>query len=60
MFSSDVPDRQNATSLGEVGLLLDAADSLLEDGRDLGRGGLSFGVGACLDGDDGSGASCLW
>lgn len=56
---SDVPDRQNATSLGEVGLLLDATDALLEDGRDLGRCGL-LGICASLYRDGrGSGAN-LW
>jgi hypothetical protein len=33
----NVPDRQDAASLGKAGLLLDTADSLLENGRDLGR-----------------------
>lgn len=57
----NVPDRQNATSLGETRLLLDAADTLLEDGGDLGGSGLGIGVGACLYGADGGGsASCLW
>ncbi len=48
----NVPDRQNAASLGKVGLLLDAANPLLEDGRDLGWGGL-LGVCAGLEGRDG-------
>ena len=54
----NVPDRQDAASLGKAGLLLDAADSLLENGRDLGRGGLRFGVCAGLERrDDGCGIS---
>lgn len=54
----NVPDRQDAASLGKAGLLLDTADSLLENGRDLGRGGLRFGVCAGLEGrDDGCGIS---
>lgn len=57
-FNLDVPNRQDATSLGEVGLLLDTTDALLEDGRDLGRGGL-FGIGACLYRDDGGSRSDL-
>ena len=57
----NIPDRQDATSLGETRLLLDAADTLLEDGGDLGGSGLGIGVGACLYGGDGGGsASCLW
>lgn len=57
----NIPDRQNATSLSETRLLLDAADTLLEDGRDLGGSSLGVGVGACLyGGDGGGGASCLW
>lgn len=59
--SSNVPDRQDTTSLGETRLLLDAADALLEDGRDLGGSGLGIGVGACLYGADGGGSvPCLW
>lgn len=61
VFCLNVPDRQNATSLGETRLLLDAADALLEDGGDLGGSSLGVGVGACLYGaDGGGGASCLW
>lgn len=60
-FCSNIPDRQDATSLGETRLLLDAADALLEDGRDLGGSGLGIGVGACLYGADGGGSvPCLW
>jgi|SRR3569833_2858807 len=48
-FPQDVPNRENATRLGKIGLLLDTADSLLEDGRHLGRGCLGVGgVGAGL------------
>jgi hypothetical protein len=32
-----VSDGQDATGLGKVALLLDAADALLKDGADLGR-----------------------
>lgn len=42
--SCHVPDGQDAAGLGQVGLLLDATDPLLENGRDLGRGGLCVGV----------------
>lgn len=54
----NVPDGEDTTGLGEVGLLLDTTDSLLEDGRDLSRGGLGLGEGAGLDGS-GCGIS-LW
>jgi hypothetical protein len=43
MAHEGVPDGKNATSLGKVVLLLDAADPLLKDGGDLGGGGLSLG-----------------
>lgn len=57
----NIPDRQDATSLSETRLLLDTADTLLEDGGDLGGSSLGIGVGACLYGaDGGGGASCLW
>lgn len=46
-----VPDGQNATGLSEVGLILNTADPLLEDGRDLGWRCLRVGV--CADGGDG-------
>lgn len=36
----DIPDGKDATGLGEVGLLLDTTDPLLEDGRDLSGGSL--------------------
>jgi hypothetical protein len=48
-----VPDGQNAAGLGHVRLLLDTADSLLENRRDLGRRGLRFGICAGLEGRDG-------
>lgn len=51
---ANVPDRQDAASLGEVGLVLHTADALLEDGGNLGRGGL-VGIGACLYRSDGGG-----
>lgn len=42
-----VPDGEDTTGLGEGVLLLDATDALLQDGGDLGGGGLSIGgVGA--------------
>lgn len=49
-----IPNRQDTTGLSETSLLLDTADSLLEDGRDLSGRGLGVGsVGS--DGVDGSG-----
>lgn len=48
-----IPNRQDTTGLSETSLLLDTADSLLEDGRDLSGRGLGVGsVGS--DGVDGS------
>lgn len=38
-----VPDGKDTSSLGKAGLLLDTADPLLQDGGDLGGGGLSIG-----------------
>jgi hypothetical protein len=32
-----IPNREDTASLSEAGLLLDATDTLLEDGGDLGR-----------------------
>ncbi len=57
----NIPDRENAASLGEAGLLLNTANSLLEDGRNLGRRSLCFGIRADLyRGDvDGCGISGL-
>lgn len=53
----DVPDGQNTTGLGETSLLLNTTDALLQNGRDLGRGGLSLrGVRADLLGGTGNGA----
>ena len=46
---SDVPDGEDAASLGKASFLLDTADPLLEDGRNLGRRRLRVGsVGAGL------------
>ncbi len=54
----NVPDGEDAASLGKAGLLLDTADPLLENGRDLGRRGLRIGECAGLEGrDDGCGIS---
>lgn len=52
----DVPDGEDTAGLGETGLLLDTADSLLEDGRDLSGGGL-VGVATERVGDGGDSAS---
>lgn len=38
-----IPDGEDTTSLGKVGLLLDTANSLLKDGRNLGGRGLGVG-----------------
>src|SRR5262249_28112149 len=40
---SDVPDGENAASLGKARFLLDATNSLLEDGGDLGWSGFLVG-----------------
>lgn len=40
---SDVPDGEDAASLGKASFLLDTADPLLEDGRDLGGRRLRVG-----------------
>ena len=54
----DVPDGKDTAGLGETRLLLDTADSLLEDGRDLSGGGL---VGVATDGgSDGGGSASLY
>lgn len=42
-WRSSVPDGKHTSSLGEAGLLLDAADPLLQDGGNLGGGGLRIG-----------------
>lgn len=48
-MGSDIPDGEDAASLGKASLLLDTADPLLEDGRDLGGRRLRVGgVGAGL------------
>lgn len=49
----NVPDGQDAAGLGETSLLLDTTNSLLEDGRNLGRGSLGLGVCASLHVEDG-------
>lgn len=38
-----VPDRENTTGLSEVRFLLNSANALLEDRRDLSRSGLGVG-----------------
>jgi hypothetical protein len=38
-----IPDRKNTASLGKARLLLDTTDALLQNGGDLGRGGLGVG-----------------
>ena len=50
----DIPDGQDTAGLGEASLLLDTADSLLEDRGDLSWGGLGLSVGAGLDSVEGS------
>ena len=52
----DIPDGEDTAGLGETGLLLDTADSLLENGRDLSGGGL-VGVATERVGDGGDSAS---
>lgn len=57
---SHVPDREDTASLGQVGLLGDATDALLENGRNLGGRCLGLGVGSGLDVEGGGcGISCL-
>lgn len=54
----DVPDREDTTSLSDIGLFLNTTDSLLEEGRDLSRRslGLSSVVTDLLGGtSDGTG-----
>lgn len=50
----DIPDGQDTAGLGEASLLLDTADSLLEDRGDLSWGGLGLSIGAGLDSVEGS------
>lgn len=50
----DIPDGKDTTGLGETSLLLNTADSLLEDRGDLSWGGLGLSVGAGLNGVEGS------
>ena len=54
-----VPDREDTAGLGETSLLLHTADPLLEDGGDLGRGGLSIGGIAASEGVDDGGRGAL-
>ena len=51
-----VPDRENTTSLSEVGFLLDSANALLEDRRDL--SGSSLGVGGVGSNGSVDGGGC--
>lgn len=53
-MKKNVPDRKDAAGLGKASLLLDAADSLLENGRHLGRRGLRVG-GICAGLEGGNG-----
>jgi hypothetical protein len=55
----NLPDGKDAASLGQVGLLRDTTDSLLQDGGDLSGRGLGLGVGSGLDGEGGCGISGL-
>jgi hypothetical protein len=57
--ATDVPNRKNATSLGETSFFLDAANPLFEHRRNFGRGCLRFGVRPSLYRDYGCGISCL-
>ena len=54
-----VTDGENTTSLGEGVLLLDTADPLLQDGGNLGGGGLRFG-GVGSGSVDERGSAGLW
>lgn len=57
---ASIPDGEDTAGLGETGLLLDTTDPLLEDGGDLGGGGLSVGSIAASEGvDDGGGGARL-
>lgn len=59
LMRCSVPDGEDTTGLGEGVLLLDATDALLQDGGDLGGGGLSIGsVGA--GGGERRGAGLWW
>ena len=54
----DVPDREDTTSLGNVGFLLNTTDSLLEQRRDFGRRSLGLScVGTDLLGGTRDGTS---
>ena len=54
-----VTDGQDTSSLGEAVLLLDTADPLLQDGGNLGGGGLRFG-GVGSGSVDERGSAGLW
>ena len=56
-FELHIPDGEDAASLSEARLLLDATDALLEDGGNLSRGGL-VGVGTGLHGGAVQGGGC--
>lgn len=56
---SHIPDREDAASLSETRLLLNTADSLLENRRNFGRRGLGLGgIGASLHGGSVGGGRC--
>lgn len=60
LYCFSIPDGEDTAGLGEAGLLLDTADALLEDGGDLGGGGLSIGGIAASEGvDNGGGGARL-
>lgn len=54
-----IPDGENAAGLGEVGLILDTADTGLEDGGNLGGGGLCVSSVATDAVGNGSGGASL-
>lgn len=49
-YKKNIPDGEDTAGLSETRLLLDTANSLLEDGRDLSWGCLGLGVCAGLEG----------
>lgn len=56
-FELHIPNGEDAASLSKTRLLLDTTNALLEDGRDLSRGGL-VGVGTGLHGGAVQGGGC--
>lgn len=54
-----IPDSEDTSGLGEARLFLNTTDSLLEDGGDLGGGGLGVGGIAASEGV-GDGGRCSW